>query len=403
MASEVLEAIIDRSWTMLPMARQVVSALKHDPSASVSAGDLGRRLFPLAAGFKSCGQPILGRIVLGLAGACTELSLQNLTRSDQTFDLLQTALNEFGDLLVELDATGQITILEPTETISLLEAMVSHVRTAAPETILSEPASPDVQPDPLTELHRCGDALVWASESLLNRVQRDEASPYSTPVSRIHHLASTLRERLAEITPSLPAANTRAFEPTANVLGDDGHLVPRESQVIECLTTVECATASESAEKQCCARVDLEEHCFSADSEAVARGSIRRSPRVLVIDESPFFRMLLGTAVESSGQTALVLPSLNEAEASLNECQASDIVIWGGVGSSTETECLTDWIVRRDGSRRPMLIGLVNGTQNLGDVRPEFDHLVPRTHLTELLGIIRGKLGDATHAIKKIA
>ncbi len=394
MASEELATMVDRGWAALPLARQVLSTLKDDPTVSASAGDLGRRLFRLAAGFKSYGEPIPGRLVLGLAEAFTELSLQKLTHSEQTFDLLQTAVSELGDLLVELDATGQITILEPIDTMTLLEAMVAHQRTSPPATIHSERASPDVRPDPLTDLHRCGDALFLASESLLNRVQCDDASPYSAPVSRIHHLASTLRERLGEITPRMQVANLPAVEPTVAQNSDQHEQVNSEDHIIG---------GSGLFEEQACvvlAEVAIGSDVFHSEPDRLPAS---RPPRVLVIDESPFFRMLLGTAIESAGHAAITRENLDEAETLLNDSQASDIVIWGGVGSSTLTDCLTDWILRRDDSRRPLLIGLVNGTQNSDDVPPEFDHLVPRAQLTELLDIVRGKLGDATQAMKKTA
>lgn len=393
MASEELTTMVDRGWAVLPLARQALSTLKDDPTVSASAGDLGRRLFRLAAGFKSCGEPIPGRLVLGLAEAFTELSHQNLTHSEQTFDVLQTAISELGDLLVELDATGQITIPEPIDTMALLEATVAHQRTTQPAMIDIQCAVLGVRPDPLTDLHRCGDALFSASESLLNRIQRDDASPYWAPVSRIHHLASTLRERLGDYTPRMLAANLLATEPTASLNLDADEPVNNEDTIRDAdliedrthLALVEVATEREMADSQ------------------PAWLPTGHSPKVLVIDESPFFRMLLGTAIASAGHAALTLASLDESEAPLNESQASDIVIWGGIDSSALTDCLTDWILRRDDSRRPMLIGLVNGSEQSGETPTEFDHLVPRAHLPELLRIIRDKLGDATQAMKKTA
>lgn len=379
---------------MLPLARQVLSTLSNAPCAVASAGDLGRRFFPLATGFESCGQPIPARLVQGLAEALTELGQQNLAPSGQVLDLLRTAINQLGDLLVELDATGEITIPEPLDTMIRLEAVVARRRTVQQATTVSEREAPRVGANPVSDLHRCGDALFAASESLLNRVQRDDASPYSAPVSRIHHLASTLRERLIDLTPNVPTANVLAVVPTV------------EKNLIES----DPATISDSvidgsgllAERTHVALAEVATECDVTDSQP-AWLPTSRAPRVLVIDESPFFRMLLGTAIESSGHATLTLTSVDVAEAPLNESQASDIVIWGGVDSSTQTDCLTEWILRRDDSRRPMLIGLVNGTQSSRDVPAEFDHLVPRAHLTELLGIVRGKLGDAIHVIKKTA
>jgi CheY-like chemotaxis protein len=309
------------------------------------------------------------------------------------------------------------TIVQPIATMIQMEAAVASQRIVQQQTNLTERPTPRNGLKPLSELHRCGDALVAASESLLNRVQRDDASPYSAPVSRIHYLASTLRERLIELSPNMSVASDVA---------------------VECRTTLVNslhagrATASESSEKQCEWSTMPRQHCFSEDSEAVACrtathvaltevaaecditesrversqpacSSTIRPPRVLVIDDSPFFRMLLETAVESAGHATLTLPSLDEAEAALNESQASDIVIWGGTDSSALTDCLTEWLLRRDDLRRPLLIGLAHGMEQSGEMAPEFDHVVLRTRLPDLLSIIRNKLGDATHAIKNSA
>ncbi len=399
MTSEKLAVIVDRGWAVLPLARQVLSTLKDTPLVSAPAGDLGRRLFPLATGFERCGQPIPARLVRGLAEAFTELSLQSLALTGPLFDLLQTAINDLGNLLVELDATGQITIPEPVDTMALLAATVAGQRVSQPVAVLTGRASSVARPDLdlWSDLNRCRDALCSASESLLNRVQRDDCSPYSAPVSRIHHLASTLRERLIEITPSVTAATVLEAEPTV-----EKHPTESESvKVADNIIDEDDLNAELIEERAPITLAEIASECEVTDSQPARLPN--RPPRVLVIDESPFCRMLLGTAIESAGHATLTLASLDEAEAPLNESQASDIVIWGGVHSSALTDCLTEWILRRDDSRRPLLIGLVNGVEPPGETAPEFNHVVLRAHLPELLSILRDRLGDATHAMKKSA
>ena len=399
MPSEELATVVDQGWAVLPLARQVVSAGSEAPHAVASAGDLGRRLFPLATGFESCGQPIPARLVQCLAVAFTELGQQNPTPSDQIFDLLWTAISQLGDLLVELDATGEITTPEPLDTMIRLEATAARQRTIPQETKLSERESPRAESNLLSDLHRCGDALLASSASLLNRVQSDDTSPYSAPVSRIHHLASTLRERLFEITPSQVPTNNWAVELTA-----EPNLI--ESEPLTIVGNM-FDDAQPIDEQSPLALAEFVTECDVTDSPPASSQpawlSTVRPPRVLIIDESPFFRMLLGTAIESSGHATLTLASLDEAEASLNESQASDIVIWGGIDSSALTECLTEWILRRDDSRRPMLIGLVSETEQSGEMPPEFNHVVLRARLSELLSIIRDKLGDRTPAVRQTA
>ena len=398
MTSKELATIVDRGCAVLPLARQVLSTLKDTPAVSTSAGDLGRRLFPLATGFERCKQPIPARLVQGLAEAFTELGHQNLAPSDQVLDLLRTAIGQLGDLLVELDATGEIRIPEPTDTMIRLEAVVARPRMVQHETTTFERESPRAESNPLSDLHRCGDALFAASESLLNRVLRDDASPYSAPVSRIHHLVSTLCERLIDLTPSQVPTNDRAVELTS-----EQNLMENEPVTITENIFHNADMSPELLDEQTpITLAEIATECDVTDSQP-AWLPTNRPPRVLVIDESPFFRMLLGTAIESAGHATLTLSNLDEAEAPLNESQSSDIVIWGGVGSSMQADCLTEWLLRRDDSRKPLLIGLVNGMVPSDEMAPEFNQVVLRTHLSELLGIIRDKLGDTTRSMKKSA
>lgn len=400
MASEELATIVNRSWAVLPLARQVVSTLTDTSCGFATAGDLGRRLFPIATGLERCGQPIPARLAQGLAEAFTGLGQQVQTPSDQVLDVLRTAISQLGDLLVELDATGEITIPEPTDTVIRLEATVARQRMVQQMTFHSERELPRVGSPPLSDLHRCGDALFAASESLLNRVQRDDASPYAAPVSRIHHLASTLRERLIDLT--VPTI-VLAVEPT----GEEHTIQSEPADITENIFGND-DVSPELLEEQ--TPITLDEIAIEYDVTDSQPAWLQpawlltnRPPRVLVIDESPFFRMLLGTAIESAGHATLALASLDEAEAPLNDSQASDIVIWGGVGSSAQTECLTEWILRRDDSRRPLLIGLVDGTQRPAELSDELDHVVCRVQLQELLSVIRDKLGDRVPAMKKTA
>ena len=243
-----------------------------------------------------------------------------------------------------------------------------------------------------SELHRCGDALFTASESLLDRVRRDDASPYAVSVSRIHHLAATLREQLTEFVSGLSPANGLVNELSAIPSMNACELVAIGDSITDVANLLDEPV-----------HFSLAEIATEPDPADPASSPAIRPPRVLVIDESSFIRMLLNSAIETVGHATLSLGSLKEAESQLNDSQASDIVIWGGVDSPTLTDCLTDWIRRRDDSRRPMLIGLVDGMQRLDEVSAEFNHVVCRAHLQELLSVIRDKLGDRAPAMKKTA
>ena len=397
MASEELSAIVDRGWTVLPFARRVVSALTDGQFASALMEDLGRQLYPLASEFDRCGQPVPARLVLGLSEVFNELAQQNQSPSDQIVNLLNTAINQWGDLLVELDAVGQITVAEPIDTMIQLEATTARQRMVRAVATDSGRDTRESRTDSWSELRRCGDALFTTSESLLDRVQRDDISPYAAPVSRIHFLAGVLCEQLIEFTSGLRFDGVLADELTVT----SGLKMPNLNECRPVSNEGGISDAAFLGEESI--QFPLPRIAPEVNAVDTASSPVNRRPKVLVIDASPFFRMLFGTAIDSAGYATLALASLDEAEAQLNDSQASDIVIWGGIESSTLTDCLTEWTLRRDDSRRPMLIGLINGMEQSSGVPPEFDRVVLRTQLPELLSVIRDRLGDRTRAVKQTA
>lgn len=238
----------------------------------------------------------------------------------------------------------------------------------------------------LSELHRCGNALVSASQSLLDRVCCDDASPYAAPVSRIHHLATTLCNQLIEIAPDTSHTSTFSAELIKKPTWGEGD---------------RCVMGNETINNA--SRVEIPLPIVMADIDDIEASQTHRPARVLVIDESPFIRMLLNSAIESAGYPTLTIAGLDDAGDQLNDSQASDIVIWGGVASAAQTDCLTEWMLRREDSKRPMLIGLVDGTQKQRDMSAEFDHIICRSHLQELMEIIRNRCGHGDGLTKKTA
>jgi len=391
MASSELSTILDRGWEALPVIRQALSVITTNQFDSDFAADLGNRLLRLATDFERSGHPLPARQTLSLSEAFSELGWQSPVPTSELAEALRTVVSQWEDLLVELDAVGRIAGILPIDSTMSLDSMTARRRLSRCAAESTSKILSDVTPESLSALQHCGDSLLDASSSLLARVRRDDASPYAAPVSRIHHLAGALWERLRDFTSSFHSAHGSSSELTATSEENESEPMATEPQTAQFHVYAE-ATTSESDE------CDHDE--IGIDPAAK---SICRPPKVLVIDESPFFRMLLKSAIESVRHAASTLSSLDEAEALLNESEASDIVIWGGIESLAQTDCLTEWRQRRDQSRRPTLIGLTNCNNDSGESPAEFDHIVQRSQVVELLKIVRDKFGDESQAIKRIA
>jgi hypothetical protein len=237
-----------------------------------------------------------------------------------------------------------------------------HFRRSASE------ANPVVQvPEGLAAI---SEELVLASESLLQRVTHDGEFPYTAAVSRIHHLGTALRDLV-----TAPLSH-QTEPPVPSVVVKPVELEAATSEPVEVLVD-ECAAAPEVLEVP-----DL----IDEPVEMQAR-------HVLVIDDSPFFRMLLTTAIEACGYPVSAVANLVEVQAEL----APDVVVCS-VGELTGTQ---EWLGYAIPAGRTSLIVLAN---DVSEQQPSTSILqVRRTDLSSLLGLIRQKLGPALVAVKLIA
>ncbi len=421
MSNDNLATWVDHGWEALTLARLLVSELAFDTSCSVRATPLGQRLTELAAGFDRCNQPSAVRLASGLAEAFTEFGRSNLVPSESVLDVIERATQEFGDMLVELDATGQAASSEPSRATVRLEAEAARQRSLrqeqdSPRTSVRIDHSPPTTkfPDTITTMRdaiQTGERIFLASESLWKRLQSDNVSPYMTSVSRIHHLAETLRGQLLQIVDPTHAEQTEddqhaavqpaAVQPAFDVALERGdHLdtpIEVEADITELfpLTLDRCQSAA-SAE-QSSVRPKRNNHV------APAIPFLGRQPQVVVVDESPFFRMLLRSAIEAAGHQSRVLNDIemdgafwietSDASFIATEFTAEDIVVWSGVNSPERTARFVDWAQTRDSDSTPTLIRLLDGPHAAEPPSPAFHRTLLRNQIPELLSAIDDKLG----------
>ena len=453
MSNDNLATWVDRGWEALTLARFLVSELAFDTSCPTRAVTLGQRLTELATGFDLCNQPPAVRLVSGLAEAFTEFGRSNSAPPESVLDVIEGAIQEFGDMLVELDATGQAASSKPSRATVRLEAEAARQRSlrqeeGSPTTSLRiDHSHPTTKfPATITTMHdalQSGERIFLASESLWKRLQSDNSSPYMTSVSRIHHLAETLRGQLSQIVeqthaelktdPSASVVFRSAKErPFAERKATDATVLSAPIQweadqpaLDEALESCDLLDAPIEVEADITELFPLTLDRFPSASSA-AQSSVRptrndhiapaipfleRQPQVVVVDESPFFRMLLRSAIEAAGHQSRVLDRIEIDDALLNqtsdrsftttEFTAEDIVVWSGANSSEQTARLVDWAQARDSNSTPTLIRLLDGPHAAEPSSPAFHRTLLRNQIPELLSAIDDKLGPnsrQTHA-----
>ena len=416
MSNDNLATWVDHGWEALTLARFLVSELAFDTSCPARATSLGERLTELAGGFDRSNQTSAVRLVSGLAEAFTEFGRSDLVPSESVLDVIEGAIQEFGDMLVELDATGQAASSEPSRATVRLEAEAARQRSLRQE--VGATTTPLRADNPLSAIEfpvtittmrdalQSGERIFLASESLWKRLQSDNSSPYMTSVSGIHHLAETLRGQLLQIVDPTHAEQTEvdqhaAVQPAFDEALERGdHLdtpIKAESDITELFPLTLDRFPSASSASQSSVRPTRN------DSIAPAIPFLQRQPQVVVVDESPFFRMLLRSAIEAAGHQSRVLDRIEIDDAFWNETSdasftateftAEDIVVWSGANSPERTARLVDWAQARDSDSTPTLIRLLDGPHPSEPPSPAFHRTLLRNQIPELLSAIEDKLG----------
>lgn len=375
MVHGALSTMIDLGWELLPIVRGALAEAGGTFCQTPSWADAGRRLIVLAEGLAACGQSTPARMLQNLAAVFVELAQPGSRLGGPVKELIQTALHHFGDLLVELDATGQATLAEPVELLNQLEATTARLRMDRLAQDRSFEAATADEVDSVLELRRCSESLVETSDSLLNRMQRDGDSPYMPTVSRIHFLAKTQRDLLANLHPRLAVATS-----LVETMPASGELPAAESPLAD-EGLPECGPSAFRAGE-----------FRSGNGDDVAVSSPGRAPRVLIVDQSSFMRMLFRSAIESSGFATETAVNLDEAMRMARPDQPCGVVVWNADCNHCETVRLTEWLRCQTFATRPALIAVIDKGLTEGDFSPEYDWVVNRDDVAGLLNIISGAL-----------
>ena len=255
--------------------------------------------------------------------------------------------------------------------------------------------------------------LVDASESLLKRIQQDQLSAYASPASRIHVLAFLIRKQL------FPSAQSRfRIAASPRVSGPPSPAFP-ESQCLsaDCTDGELARFTPEVAEKKQIeitpnshwrSDVDSEFHLRIQPQKSLdfhVTEPAMRSKRVLIVDQSPFFRMLLSLVIDAAGYESQAASNLGELMCDSGKNGHYAVVLWGGLHVMDEMAPLLEWIQTRNdlNSEETKIIGLVDRLEGQAIGPGDPIHLVSRTDLTGLVTQIARHLGPASKLVRQVA
>lgn len=383
-----LISVLNLGWET---ARRVWRLLSPDVEFTVdSIGTSGRDMDQVAYDLRRLGYSKPARLAFSVAFILNGLASQTIEYDRDLAEKASQIVSILAEMLLELEATSQVTAQEPADIVELLQSRwglvlwtEDHAAPGLPRPHFRvEGPLKQAATEVLAGVAEISDALILASESLLHRAESDGEFPYLPSLSRIHHLGMLIRESLAAHVPA------NSIE-TAIVSGYAVDYVQGgpQPEMIEALP--EC----ESSQPEVRLVETTKAESLSTASFSVERFS-NRVPNVLIIDESPFFRMLLTSAVESAGYEAQVVGSVLEARQS-DGATHWDLIICSA-NQIAGDDARFDWL--QGCSARAILLESAP-THSVNQVA---DHVqrVPRTDVAGLMALVKSILGPTIRDIR---
>ena len=382
-----LHSVLHHGWQS---ARQVWRLFAPGQEATFqpeSIGSMGRDLDQLAYDLNRLGHSKPARLAYSVAFILNSLSAQSIQFDRELAEKTSQIVAILAEMLLELESTSQITAPEPVDLVKSIEARwgltlyIEEPATVGPPRPHFRVQAADVAPEP----HQLGliamsEELVWASESLLNRVMQEGEFPHTAALGRIHHLGTTLRDRVVSL---LQQDGTRTVAHVAPAISLTQ--MPVDSSLQIPILPTETPAEIDPLEEP----TDADWGGSLSASEQNALRPALNQPTVLIIDQSPFIRMVLSSAIENSGYATSTASSLAEAQASPVEwnlvvCGASELAGASAVQQLDERAKSNDAavIILSDDleGQRELIAG---------------SHLIRRTDISSLLRLVSESLGPA--------
>ncbi len=404
-----LFSVLKLGWDSSRRAWRLLAPGQETTFTPESVGSTGRDLDQLAYDLRRLGHGKPARMAFSIAFILNGLAARSIEFDRDLADKASQIIGILAEMLLELESSTHVSTNEPVEIVEELRTRVGLVAYADDE-INSQPPRPhfgrsDTPKSPDDDDHKVAFAiseqLVDASESLLNRVIKEGKFPYVSTLSRIHHLGTTLRDQLAPQTLQLPDGerNTaNVMVPQSNFAGQviTAIVPPEENEVTS--RNVIYSTQAPSAWESVIDETEGDLPLFSDSTDRKEPGN--RLPLVLIIDDSPFFRMLLTSAIESDGYIPQVVANIDEARATADRGHWNLLICGSALIEQQDQQ--GEWLRRQIGEVGCPVITLANIIADEPTCREQF-HQVRRTDLSSLLTLIRNILGPAGDQVRMSA
>lgn len=375
MSSDDLLAILELGWQSSGEAWQLLAPNDDGEFTTAGASQTGRAMDHLAFDLRRIGYVKPARLAYSAAFVLNGLASGTIAFEPEIAEKTSQIVTALAEMLLELEAGKEITVPEPVEIVEELKsnwglefdaepAELTPIATQAPE-------SEVITADPDDELAVISQELVQVSGSLLERVIRESVFPHTAALGRIHHLATLVRDHVITEPQTDRAAEIAGYS---------------EELLSELPIPITTRPQDGLAFK-------LGENVEQPQIEEVAKPTVR--PGVLILDRSPFIRMLLTTAIESAGYVAMAPIDCREVLES-EQLRPWNVVICGIDDlSDASREALSRRIASWGAS--VVMFDEVQGEQIACE-----QHQLKRSDLKGLLNLIKAKLGPI-HCSKRIS
>ncbi|MBM4075595.1 MAG: hypothetical protein FJ267_08125, partial [Planctomycetes bacterium] len=193
--------LFERAGTIIPQALDFLNVDSLTEFDHEISRRLGHQFDILAFDLLEAGYEVSRRLAYAAAFVLNSLAEGRLPLrpdiAEETRHTLITLQLQLDESQIENDCISDSTI-DPTELNQRPNPLID--RESASASVSGDTI--EIRFELLTSLDQDGINLADASESLLNRIQKDATSPYSAPASRVHHLAVSLSKRISELTKS---------------------------------------------------------------------------------------------------------------------------------------------------------------------------------------------------------
>jgi CheY-like chemotaxis protein len=434
-----IESFLDDGWCLIGQLHQWMSRWPQVPSDRASLIDLINGLQSLWGTADDLGLTRLSRISLALEQVFERFCARNLEVTNARLADVTAGVGSLQELLLGLEATREqpdftdLAVLQRLEHHALQpkwrarDESIVVLESAAPPASVAPPV--EVSSTPIAKIpqqqlqHELSASPLWSAPPLLMMLEQfvvklddtchqlharmvADETPYVTTTSRLEHLAQMTRQLVDQIgqqvrsTGSPQADGSSAEQIEFPAAGKPPRLVDMSTAAVDLRPSTFDARPTPICRDETEAETGLSIADFAVgprESELVHSGL--RPQRVLMIEESLFYRHLIGLAVQSAGYEFHSADSVTRGLEVLDMSPDWSAILVGATVSAEIASVIQH--LRQKNSVK--VIGLTTSNYTGHDAAGDVDAMVSKSHPQELIAILNRLCQDRTGDTRKSA